>query len=125
MAGEFLVVGQLFKREIQASVTFGNAKAIDVLAYNPRNDKTFAISVKTLRKRNCFPFQPSLVTEAHTYIFVILNQPDERESYFIVPGEDIASNLEGFFGSSLNYEARAAVNYGPLREYQDNWRCFE
>lgn len=125
MAGEFLVVGQLFKREIQASVTFGNAKAIDVLAYNPRNDKTFAVSVKTLRKRNCFPLKPSLVTDAHIYVFVVLNEPEDRELFFIVPGYDIVSDLEKFFGSSLAYGAREAVNYGPLKEYRDNWVCFE
>ncbi len=31
MAGEFLTVGKLFKRGYQVSVTFGNAKGIDVL----------------------------------------------------------------------------------------------
>ena len=41
MAGEFLTVGKLFKRGYQASVTFGNAKAIDVLVYNPENDKSY------------------------------------------------------------------------------------
>jgi len=37
MSGEFLTVGKFFKRVYQASVTFGNAKAIDVLVYNPEN----------------------------------------------------------------------------------------
>jgi hypothetical protein len=125
MAGEFLVVGKLFKREIQASVTFGNAKSIDVLAYNPRNDKSFAISVKTLRKRNCFPLNPKSVSAAHTYIFVILNEPDSPEAYFIVPGADIVADFPRFFGSSVNDANRPAVNYGPLRAYENNWPYFE
>ena len=125
MAGEFLVVGKLFKRGIQASVTFGNAKSIDVLAYNPRNNKTFAVSVKTLRQKNCFPLLPQSVSAGHTYIFVILNEPDVPEKYFIVPGSDIAEDLPKFFGSSVNYEQRPAVNYGPLKPYENNWQHFE
>lgn len=125
MAGEFLVVGQLFKRHLQASVTFGNAKAIDVLAHNPRTDKVFSISVKTLRKRNCYPLNPKSVSRDHTYIFVLLNPPGEAEQYFIVPGSVLKKNLQSFFGASLTYEKRAAVNFGPLRNYEDNWRFFE
>ena len=39
MAGEFLTAGKLFKRGYQVSVTFGNAKAIDILILNPANEE--------------------------------------------------------------------------------------
>ena len=54
MAGEFLTVGKLFKRGYQASITFGNAKAIDVLVFNPKNEKSYIVQVKTLRKKIVF-----------------------------------------------------------------------
>jgi len=57
MAGQFLTVGKLFKRGYQASVTLGNAKAVDILVYNPGIDKSFNVQVKTLRKKNCFPMR--------------------------------------------------------------------
>ena len=57
MAGEFLTVGKLFKRGIQASLTLGNAKSIDIFALNPRNGKNFNIQVKSLRKKKLFPDQ--------------------------------------------------------------------
>jgi len=41
LAGEFFVAAELLKRELQTSVTFGNAKAIDLLAYNPKINCTF------------------------------------------------------------------------------------
>ena len=34
LAGELFVAAELLKRGLQTSVTFGNAKAIDLLAYN-------------------------------------------------------------------------------------------
>jgi hypothetical protein len=125
MAGEFLVVGQLFKRKLQASVTLGNAKAIDVLVYNPRTERSFSVSVKTLRARNCFPMKPSAVSPSHTYIFVVLNEPGTAEHYFVVPGTALANDLPAFFGASLEDEDRPAVNFGPLKLYENNWSLFE
>jgi len=43
MAGEFLTVGKLFKKGYQASVTLGNAKAVDVFVYNPETNKSFIV----------------------------------------------------------------------------------
>ena len=55
MAGEFLTVGKLFKRGYQASVTFGNAKAIDVFVYNPRTTSRSAYKSKPSDTRTVFP----------------------------------------------------------------------
>jgi hypothetical protein len=52
LAGEFFVAAELLKRGLQTSVTFGNAKAIDLLAHNPAIDHTFPVQVKALRKKN-------------------------------------------------------------------------
>ncbi|MFL6335847.1 MAG: hypothetical protein ACJ754_21265 [Pyrinomonadaceae bacterium] len=41
LAGEFFVAAELLKRGLQTSVTFGNAKAIDLFAHNPTIDFTF------------------------------------------------------------------------------------
>jgi hypothetical protein len=125
MAGEFLVVGQLFKRELQASVTFGNAKAIDVLAHNPRTERNFSISVKTLRAPNCFLLNPQTVSKNHTYVFVILNAPGKPERFFILPGKDLSENMAKFFGSSLSASSHHAINIGPLQEYEGKWSYFE
>jgi hypothetical protein len=125
MAGEFLVAGKLFKHGLQTSVTLGNAKSIDILAYHPETEKTFAVSVKSLRGKNCFPLRPDVVSETHTYVFVVLHNTGEEEEYFIVPGKDIKDAPASFFGSSLSYPDRAAVNYGPLKPYKDQWSHFD
>uniref|UniRef100_D5WYT0 PD(D/E)XK endonuclease domain-containing protein n=1 Tax=Thiomonas intermedia (strain K12) TaxID=75379 RepID=D5WYT0_THIK1 len=125
MAGEFLVVGQLFKREIQASLTIGNAKGVDVLAFNPSTGKTFTVEVKTVRKPNSFIIKSARIQTERIYVFVVLNAPGCPEAFYIVPGAEILANLTGFFGGSLMYADRQAINRGPLAQYKDNWKAFE
>lgn len=127
MAGEFLVAGKLFKRRMQVSVTMGNAKAIDLFAHNPRTDRTFNVQVKTLRQKNCFPMRRENVKASHIYVFVILNGDDQNEQFFIVPGRIILKDINHFFGTSYTKEKPStfpAVNYGPLKEFEENWEVF-
>jgi hypothetical protein len=128
MAGEFLTVGKLFKKGLQASVTFGNAKVIDVLAYNPRNNKNYNVQVKTLRKKNCFLINKENIVGDYIYVFIILNDFDKGEDFYIIKGSNILKNLDVFFGSSYKREKPSnmpAINYGPLKDYKDNWDIFE
>ncbi len=128
MAGEFLIVGKLFKRGIQASVTYGNAKAIDVFAYNEVNQKNYNIQVKALREKNCFPIKKETINPEHIYVFIILNKVDQDEDYFIIKGSEILNNINKFFGASYTRNVASnmpAINYGPLKDYKDNWKLFE
>lgn len=128
MAGEFLTVGKLFKRRIQASLTLGNAKSIDIIAYNPRSRKNFNIQVKSLRKKNCFLIKRESIDPEHIYIFIILKKPEENEDFYIIKGSEILADIDKFFGSCYsgeNVASMPAINYGPLKEYKDNWQIFE
>lgn len=129
MAGEFLTLGQLFKRGYQASVTFGTAKAIDLFVYNGAIDRTFNVQVKTLRAKNCFPAKKENIRADHVYVFVLLNAVGQAEEYFIVPGREILADIQRFFGSSYKANGSVtsvpAINYGPLVAFKDNWKLFE
>ena len=129
MAGEFLTVGKLFKRGYQASVTFGNAKSVDVLVYNPSNDKSYIVQVKTLRQKNCFLIKKERINPDHIYVFIFLHTFEEAEEYFILSGRKILENINNFFGSSYkdpnNPSNMPAINYGPLAQYKDNWQVFD
>jgi hypothetical protein len=96
LSGELFVAAELLKRRFQASVTFGNAKGIDLLAHNPVTNKTFAIQVKSLRKKNYFLIKHSSIKIDHIYVFVILNGPKEPVQYFIVPGGFLKNEPERF-----------------------------
>jgi hypothetical protein len=128
MSGEFLTIGKLFKKGLQPSVTFGNAKAIDILVYNPKNNKNYNVQVKTLRKKNCFPLKRENIDQNHIYIFIILNDFNNNEDYFILKGDIILKDIDKFFGSSYKNEKPSiipAINYGPLQEYKDKWEIFD
>jgi hypothetical protein len=129
MAGEFLTVGKLFKRGYQASVTLGNAKAVDVLVYNPTTNKSFNVQVKTLRQKNCFPVRKESIVRDHIYVFIILNSWGQEEYFYIVPGHEILDDIDRFFGASYRDPEKPsnmpAINYGPLAKYRDNWQVFD
>jgi len=96
LAGEFFVAAELLKRGLQTSVTFGNAKGIDLFAHNPSTGKTFTVQVKAIRKKNVFPIAHAKINESHTYVFVILHKPGEAVQYFVVPGSTLANERERF-----------------------------
>lgn len=96
LAGELFVAAELLKRGLQTSVTFGNAKQIDLLAYNPKTEKSFTVQVKAVRKRNAFPISHASVHAKHIYVFVILNKPEVAVQYFIVPGALLANEPKTF-----------------------------
>jgi hypothetical protein len=128
MAGEFLTAGKLFKRRYQVSVTMGNAKSIDLFVHNPETDKTFNVQVKTVRAKNCFPCRRETIKANLIYVFVILHGPAEQEEFFILPGKTILADISKFFGSSYRREKPSSmpgINYGPLKDFKDNWSIFD
>jgi hypothetical protein len=51
LAGEYRIASELLKRNLNATVTFGNAKSADVIAYGS-NRKAIIIEVKTSQQKN-------------------------------------------------------------------------
>ena len=45
LAGEYYVLAQLTARGINASLTLGNTKGVDILAYNEESQRGFKIEV--------------------------------------------------------------------------------
>lgn len=96
LAGELFVAAELLERGLQTSVTFGNAKAIDLFAHNSKTGRTFTVQVEALRARNFFLISHEKVDSRHVYVFVLLNKPGQAVQYFVVPGEDLARKPERF-----------------------------
>jgi hypothetical protein len=120
LAGEFFVAAELLKRDIQTSVTFGNAKAIDLFAQNGLTGRNFNVQVKTLRKTNHFLLYPAKVDEKHIYVFVVLNTPGNPVEYFIITGRKLLkfpfSNSGGLSGIHSKSQ--------ELAKFKDKWDIF-
>ena len=124
LAGELFVAAELLKRGLQTSVTFGNAKAIDLLAYNSNTGRSFTVQVKSLRKVNYFPIKPSNVDSRHTYVFVLLNKPGLPVEYYIVPGT-ILSNEAERFGKDFQHPTFPGIHPKKLTEFKEQWHYFD
>lgn len=127
LAGELFVAAELLKRGLQTSVTFGNAKAIDLLAYNSHTQRSFTVQVKALRSNNYFLLAPSKVIRSHVYVFVVLNRPGQAVEYFVVSGSDLSDDPERFGKAYCQTEKMPGVLPSTLRKlgYQDAWHIFE
>lgn len=123
LAGELFVAAELLKRGIQTSVTFGNAKAIDLFAYNSETRKNFTVQVKTVRIRNAFPISHAKIHADHIYVFVILNKPGVPVRYFIVPGAVLASEPARFSKWFKDYKF-PGIPPALLEPFEDNWQLF-
>jgi hypothetical protein len=123
LAGEFFVAAELLKRGLQTSVTFGNAKAIDLLTVHPETGRTLAVQVKALRSKNYFPIKPKSVKRDHIYVFVLLNQPGQPVEYFVVPGA-VLLDERARFGKDFEHPTFPGIHPRVLEEFRDNWRVF-
>ncbi len=126
VAGELFVAAELLRRGIQCSVTFGNAKAVDLLAHRLSSGTHYAIQVKALKKRTYFPIKRTSVEGDCIYVFVILNEPGSSVEYFVVPGNDLTEKADRF-GKDYFVPHPTFPGISPkyLEPYRNNWKVFE
>ena len=124
-SGELFVAAELLKRGVQIAVTFGNAKSIDLLAYNPTTEKQFAIQVKALYSKNPFLIGHNKIKKEHIYVFVMLNKPGEIVQYYVVPGKDLHAD-PARFGKSFTDEKMPGIHPKALAAlgYENAWSIF-
>ena len=104
-------------------MTFGNAKAIGLFAYNPETKKTFTEPVKALQKKNAFPIAHDQIEQNHVYIFVILNKPSVPVQYYVVPGSVLAYEPSRFT-KWFTYEAFPGIPVAALESFENAWEIF-
>ncbi|MBE0671511.1 MAG: hypothetical protein IH588_13060 [Anaerolineales bacterium] len=122
LAGEFFVAAELLKRNLQVSVTFGNAKSIDLFAIN-ENGIRYTVQVKSVRTKNFFLIPRAGIKTDQVYVFVILNPPGQSVDYFIASGVQLLENeLTNRF---LNVLKGPGIRYKDLESFRDQWSVFE
>ncbi len=81
MAGEFGVVSELFRRHIQATITYGNSKRADVFVIASDGDRAAKIEVKSSVEKGWIVDDRALDAKNHVvWVFVYLPQPSEAFS---------------------------------------------
>jgi hypothetical protein len=109
MTGEFYVLAQLFQREYMASLTYGNAKSVDIFV-STKSGSMFKIEVKTTGKGYLVGSDKSQfgknyewqMSQGHEdkqhkdlyYCFVILTSEKELPKFFIVRSAEVAEYVK-------------------------------
>jgi hypothetical protein len=104
LAGEFFAMHALFRHGYVPALTLGNTKGVDILLYNPDNERQFKVEVKTSSvKRNEPNFggenigwrmgrkHEEITLENLIYCFVyIATDISEQPRIFFVPSTEVA-----------------------------------
>ncbi len=110
MTGEYLVAAQLHRLNILGTITYGNSKKADVIAFSERTNFYISIEVKSSSKGkwhigNCVP-EPS----DKLWIFVhIPYKIEDAPEFFVMTQEDIHRELKD---SENQYLERYRLKHG-------------
>lgn len=117
MAAEFFVLSQLFRMGLEAYLSQGNKKSIDIrVVHSP--EQTISIDVKAVRGYSSLVVNNITASAHHFLAFVIYNNKFEQletiPEVFIVPSNDVAAITKHF-------KEERRVMKGDLLKYKDNW----
>jgi len=132
ISGEFFVLAELSKRRYLASLTYGNAKSVDILV-STSDGNMFKIEVKTARYGKSgsdksqfgenYNWQMSKKHESKIdpklyYCFVLLQGEKERPKFFIVPSEEVAKYVKWEYEYWSNIERKRGVKKTARRTFR-------
>ena len=143
--GVYQVAAELCRRGYTAVTTSRNAKAVDVLAFNPSNGKTVGVQVKTGRQ-NGKTERKALITVVSATArdeidrlqlltpFVLVYVPDDEKSpsrFFVVPGYKVLQMLKDDLKRYIHRKHRKHPNMEvktrwlfsveKVEPYEDKW----
>lgn len=99
LAGTYLIAAELTLKGFIATVTSRNAKAVDILAYNPSQKKTIEIQVKTNSEDSTWEVDWGVkgakeIKSATLYYAFVKLQKGTPHKIYLVKSKDVAKNLK-------------------------------
>ncbi len=92
LSGEFLVAGELLRREISAAVTYGNAKKADVIAVNGKI--ALPIEVKTTQEQKWVVGGKMPVSNDSIWVLVYLPPASQPAEFFVLTGAELYESMK-------------------------------
>ncbi|WP_405570473.1 hypothetical protein [Winogradskyella sp. Asnod2-B02-A] len=118
IASEYLILSKLYRLELEAYISQGNKKSIDIRVIK-ENGETLSIDVKAVRGYSSLVVNNVESKKNHFLVFVIYNNKfedlDSHPDIFIVPSKKICEPLVSTF------KTEKRVMKGKLAEYKDKW----
>ena len=117
IAAEYYVLSQLFRMGLEAYMSQGNKKSIDIRIVHS-TEKAISIDVKAVRGYSSLVVNNVTALPGHFLVFVIYNNKFEQVSVspevFIVPSDEVSLITKHF-------KEERRVMKGDLAKYKDNW----
>ena len=117
IAAEYFVLSQLYRLGLEAYISQGNKKAIDIRVIQ-EDGNTISLDVKAVRGYSSLVVNNLEVKAGHYIVFVIYNNKFEdvltSPEVYIVPSSDVPA-------ITSHFKAEKRVMKGVLKKYQNHW----
>jgi hypothetical protein len=120
LASEFYVLSMLYRLGLDAALTLGNKKAVDIMVTN--EDRTIAtIDVKGVAKRYDWPANNIRITHHNQHFYVLvsfegkINDPRLNPSVWVVPADQVRPFMR-------TYKTRIVVSRAALEKEGQRFR---
>ncbi|SEJ75190.1 hypothetical protein SAMN05216327_11891 [Dyadobacter sp. SG02] len=114
---EFLVLSNLYRLGINAFISFGNTKQIDIII-QARNGMALTVDVKSVRDYSSIPVTNVRAKENHFLVVVVYNRRfadlKSLPDFYIIPSIKIDEIQE-------IYKAEKRLLKGKLSNFKDQW----
>ena len=123
LAGEFWVLSALNRLGIEAQLTLGNKKSVDILVI--RNSIIYTLDVKALADRYDWPADNIKVLNNPNHVYILLTfeskitDPQINPSVWIIPSDKIQPFIKRYATRSV-VSRSLIINNGS--KYQNNWK---
>lgn len=143
-AAQFFVAGELSRRGLVAAITLGNTPNTDILCSNIEGTKFVHIQVKAYipGNRTCTLGSKEIAHRGGLFFWVLVGiSPNESQAeidYYIIPSEDMASNVNNQYETWLREDVRRKSKVRTLTfphkikaggwdisAYKNNWRLIK
>jgi hypothetical protein len=125
LAAEFHVLSILHRLGLEATLTLGNKKAVDIFIFRP-DGKTLTIDVKGVANKYDWPADNLKVDGKRDHYIVLvcfngkIHEPDEPPSVWVVPAKEIKKFIN-------EYKTRTVVSRKKIvhegEEYLQDWKA--
>ena len=123
LAGEFWVLSALNRLGVEAQLTLGNKKSVDILVI--RNSAVYTLDVKALAKRYDWPDDNIKISDNPNHVYILLtfdgkiSDPKVNPSVWIIPSNKLQPFIKRYTNRSVVSRSLMINNGG---RYQDNWK---
>ncbi len=128
MAGEFAVMEKLFRLGHEASLTFGNAKTVDIFTKSP-SGKMYQVSVKSIRGGGKWGIGAGDYAREASLIFVLLyysrfGDLKTHPGFWVIRADVAVQIKRPWLGGAFAIYCGNKAEWLALEPYKDAWHLY-